>query len=82
LISDRTTAINQIRGFLLERGIPVRQGLRFLRQQLPEILAKRTDVLSPRLIRIVADLSGDWRRASAPLTYVTAHTRLLATKVE
>jgi transposase len=35
--------INQIRGFLLERGIAVRQGLRFLRQQLPEILAKRID---------------------------------------
>jgi hypothetical protein len=29
---------------LLERGIAVRQGLRFLRQQLPEILAKRIDV--------------------------------------
>jgi transposase len=29
LISDRTAVINQIRSFLLERGIPVRQGLRF-----------------------------------------------------
>jgi transposase len=69
-------------GYETLRRIPVRQGLRFLRQQLSEILAKRTDVLSPRMIRIVADLSGDWRRASAPLTYVAAHTRLLATKVE
>jgi len=40
----RTAVINQIRSFLLERGIAVRQGLRFLRQQLPEILAKRIDV--------------------------------------
>jgi hypothetical protein len=48
LTSERTAVINQIRGFLLERGITVRQGLRFLRQQLPEILAKRIDVLSPR----------------------------------
>jgi hypothetical protein len=31
--------INQIRSFLLERGIAVRQGPRFLRRQLPEILA-------------------------------------------
>ena len=31
--------INQKRGFLLERGIIVRQGLRFLRQALPDILA-------------------------------------------
>src|SRR5262249_9089904 len=61
LVSERTAVINQIRGFLLERGIVVRQGLRFLRQQLPDILAKRTDVLSPRMARIVADLANDWR---------------------
>jgi len=36
LISERTAVINQIRSFLLERGIPVRQGLRFLRRRLPE----------------------------------------------
>ena len=41
LISERTAVINQIRGFLLEHGIPVRRGLRFLRQQLPDILARR-----------------------------------------
>jgi hypothetical protein len=29
LVSERTAVINQIRGFLLERGIIVRQGLRF-----------------------------------------------------
>ena len=53
LVSERTAVINQIRAFLLERGIIVRQGLRFLRQALPDILAKRTDVLSPRMVRIV-----------------------------
>ena len=30
LVSQRTGIINQIRAFLLERGIAVRQGLRFL----------------------------------------------------
>ena len=39
LVGQRTAVINQIRGFLLEHGIAVRQGLRFLRQQLPDILA-------------------------------------------
>ena len=34
LVGHRTAVINQIRGFLLEHGITVRQGLRFLRQQL------------------------------------------------
>jgi transposase len=31
IVSERTAVINQIRGFLLERGIIVRRGLRFLR---------------------------------------------------
>src|SRR6266478_5665708 len=44
LIGNRTAVINQIRGFLLEHGIPVRQGHHFLRKQLPLILATRTDV--------------------------------------
>jgi len=35
-----------------------RKGLRFLRQQLPEILAKRIDILSPRMIRAIKDLGG------------------------
>ena len=39
LVSPRTGIINQIRAFLLERGVAVRQGLRFLRAELPGILA-------------------------------------------
>jgi transposase len=38
LVSQRTGIINQIRAFLLERGVAVRQGLRFLRMELPGIL--------------------------------------------
>src|SRR5437899_1298843 len=62
LVRQRTGIINQIRAFLLERGIAVRQGLRFLRTELPGILAKRSDVLLPRMMRIIEDLAGDWRR--------------------
>src|SRR6201989_120113 len=65
LVSQRTGIINQIRAFLLERGVAVRQGLRFLRLELPDILAKRSDVLSPRMVRILEDLSADWRRLDA-----------------
>jgi len=78
LVSERTAVINQIRGFLLERGIVVRQGLRFLRQQLPDILAKRTDVLSPRMARIVADLANDWRRLDERIETVTDEIEALA----
>ena len=37
LVRLRTGIINQIRAFLLERGVAVRQGLRFLRTELPGI---------------------------------------------
>jgi transposase len=49
LVSQRTGIINQIRAFMLERGIAVRQGIGFLRTELPTILATRTDALSPRV---------------------------------
>src|SRR3974390_2581470 len=78
LVSERTAVINQIRGFLLERGIIVRQGLRFLRNLLPDILAKRTDVLSPRMIRIVSDLVGDWRQLDERIETVTDEIETLA----
>src|SRR5512144_961840 len=62
LVSQRTGIINQIRAFLLERGIAVRQGQRFLRAELPCILASPPDVLSPRMLRMIEDLAGHWRR--------------------
>ena len=62
LVRQRTGIINQIRAFLLERGVAVRQGLRFLRNELPSILAAPSDALSPRMLRIIEDLAGDWRR--------------------
>ena len=78
LIGERTAVTNQIRSFLLARGIPVRQGLRFLRQQLPDILAKRIDVLSPRMIRIVEDLIGEWRHLDERIDHVTTEIEVLA----
>jgi transposase len=60
LVCQRTSVINQIRAFLLERGIAVRQGLRALRTEMPIILAM-TEKLSPRMIHMLEDLCTDWR---------------------
>jgi transposase len=49
LVSQRTGIINQIRAFLLERGIAVRQGRLYLRAELPSILATPSEALSPRV---------------------------------
>jgi len=60
LVTQRTAVINQIRGFLLERGLPVRPGAAALRLMLPEILSK-SDSLSPHVIRLIEELASDWR---------------------
>jgi transposase len=78
LVSQRTGIINQIRAFLLERGVAVRQGLRFLRAELPGILATRSDVLSPRMLRVVEDLAGDWRRLDTRIEGLSDEIQALA----
>jgi hypothetical protein len=42
-----------------------RQGPGFLRAELPGILATRTDVLSPGMLRVIEALAGDWRHLDA-----------------
>jgi transposase len=78
LVSQRTGIINQIRAFLLDRGVAVRQGRRFLRTELPDILARRTDVLSPRMLRLIEDLAGDWRRLDERIEGLSSEIARLA----
>jgi len=82
LVSQRTGIINQIRAFLLERGIAVRQGQRFLRAQLPSILATPPDVLSPRMIRAIEDLAADWRRLDERIEGLSNEITLIARQHE
>jgi transposase len=70
--------INQIRGFLIERGITVRQGVVPLRRALPDILSANTDVLSPRMVSLIADLAQDWRRLDARIESVSTEIEALA----
>jgi transposase len=77
-VGQRTGVINQIRGFLIERGITVRQGAVPLRKALPDILSSNTDVLSPRMVRLIADLAQDWRRLDERIATVSAEIEALA----
>jgi transposase len=78
LVRHRTAVINQIRALLLERGIAVRQGYQHLRAALPDILGRESERLSPRMIRMIADLSGDWRQLDERLEAVTDEIETLA----
>ena len=78
LVGQRTGLINQIRGFLIERGITVRQGVIPLRKALPDILSSSTGTLSPRVVRLIADLAQDWRRLDQRIETVSAEIETLA----
>ena len=78
LVSQRTGIVNQIRAFLLERGIAVRQGLRFLRIELPRILTMPSDVLSPRMVRVIEGLAGDWRRLDERIDGLSSEIEAIA----
>ena len=78
LVSQRTGVINQIRAFLLERGIAVRQGQRFLRTELPQILVTPPEVLSPRMVRMIEELAADWCQLDARIGRVSDEIEELA----
>ena len=64
--------------FMLERGIAVRQGLRFLRTALPNILATRSDVLSPRMMHLIEELAGNWHWLDERIEGVSTDIKALA----
>jgi transposase len=78
LVSQRTGTINQIRAFLLERGIAVRQGHRCLRAELPRILATPSDTLLPRILRIIEALAVDLRRLDERIEGLSSEIEQLA----
>lgn len=82
LVGQRTAVINQIRGFLLEHGIAIRQGPAGLRQALPSILAQPIGELSPLLLRLLEDLVDDWRQLDRRIEAVTAEIETLAKQHE
>ena len=61
LVSRRTSVINQIRAFLLERGISFRKGPASLRRQMPEILENADEKLTARMRRLLDFLWQEWK---------------------
>jgi hypothetical protein len=49
-----------------------------LRTELPKILATRCDVLSPRMVHMIADLAGDWHRLDERIEGVSTEIEALA----
>jgi transposase len=62
LVSHRTSVINQVRAFLLERGITFRKGPATLRRQMPEILENADAQMSVRMRGLLAMLWQEWKQ--------------------
>jgi transposase len=62
LVHRRTAVINQIRGFLLERGITFAKGPSRLRNHMPFIVEDAENQLSPRMRTLLDRLWVEWRQ--------------------
>jgi transposase len=71
LVHRRTALINQIRGFLLERGITFAKGPANLRHQMPAILEDAEQNLTPRLRSLLAHLWQEWKGLNSDIECVS-----------
>jgi transposase len=61
LMARRTSVINQIRAFLLERGMIFAKSPIRLREAIPEVLENANENLTPRMRNLVAMLWSEWK---------------------
>jgi len=61
LIARRTSVINQLRAFLLERGLVFAKSPAKLRERMPEILENADEDLTPRMRNLLALLWNEWK---------------------
>ena len=61
LITRRTSVINQLRAFLLERGLVFAKSPAKLRERMPDILENAEEDLTPRMRNLLALLWNEWK---------------------
>jgi transposase len=81
-LGQRTGVINQIRGFLIERGITVRQGVVPLRKALPDILRLKCRCAVATNGQSHRELVQDRRRLDVRIAAVSAEIESLANQDE
>jgi transposase len=77
LVTQRTGLINQIRAFLLERGIALRPGRLALAKALPEVLEAAAE-LSPMMRALLSRLRVHWQVLDDEITALDQHILIIA----
>jgi transposase len=78
LVHRRTAVINQIRGFLLERGITFAKGPANLRRQMPSILEDAEQNLSGRMRNLLDHLWQEWKSLNSDIERVSEEIDAIA----
>ena len=78
LVARRTGVINQLRAFLLERGVTARPGRQQFARILPALLADAGETLSPAMHRIVEHLRLEWRMLEDAIRDLTRQLTVIA----
>ena len=77
-VARRTAVMNQIRGFLIERGITVRRGPSHLAAQLPLILEDAALPLSRRIRLLILELNHEWAELEKRIEAVNTELEKIA----
>ena len=80
LVHRRTAVINQIRGFLLERGITFAKGPANLRHQMPALLEDADQNLTPRMRSLLDHLWQEWKGLNADIENVSDEIDAIASQ--
>jgi transposase len=78
LVSRRTAVVNQIRAFLLERGITFRRGRKYLQQHMPLILEDAELDLSPLLRPLLDQLWQEWKALASQIEATSRQIETIA----
>lgn len=82
LVTRRTGVINQLRAFLLERGLTPRSGRLYLARVLPSVLADAGDALSPAMQQLLERLQVEWRTLETDIHDLTRQIIAIARRDE
>lgn len=80
LVHRRTALINQVRGFLLERGIAFAKGPANLRREMPSILEEADTNLTPRMRLLLDHVWQEWKELETNIVKISDEIERIATE--
>jgi transposase len=78
LLEQRTSLVNQLRAFFLERGLVVRTGRAYLWRVLGDVMAEAEQTVSPRMFRLMSAIAEQWRVLESQITDIDREIGMIA----